>query len=149
MQYTITSYSPLAVRRFVGLRNTYVGCISNMLGIFLNVQVESLKKENSTYGLNNVMLIVLEGSMITNLRCLHICELQQHCSQLSFIAYILEWGKIHNLHQLTWYSWSCHDHQWFAGPCGNHFMHCWIFGFQPPELNPIFMYLSTWTTKLS
>ena len=61
-----------------------------MLGILLNVQVESLKKENSPHGLNNVMLIVLEGSMITNLRCLYICDSQQHCSQLSFIAYILE-----------------------------------------------------------
>ena len=55
-----------------------------MLGIFLNVQVESSKKENLPYGLNNVMLIVLEGSMITNLRCLHICE-----SRTAFLAIVI------------------------------------------------------------
>lgn len=95
MQYPITTFSPLAVRRFKGLRNIYVGCISNMLGIFLNVQVNSLKKENSPYGLNNVMLIDLEGSMITNLRCLHICELTT--ALLAIVIHSLYLGVSENL----------------------------------------------------
>lgn len=66
-----------------------MGHISNILGMLLNVQVESLK-ENSPYGLNNIMLIDHKGSMITNLRCIRIFKLQQLCLQLSVMASILE-----------------------------------------------------------
>lgn len=66
-----------------------------MLGIFLNVQVNSLKKENSPYGLNDVMLIDLEGSMITNLRCLHICELTT--ALLAIVIHSLYLGVSENL----------------------------------------------------